>query len=50
VDAGKPELSSLLAQPFEKKDKAALKQESKASKKNELIETKLLLSRKQAAQ
>lgn len=50
VDAGKPELSSLLSQPFEKSDKAALKQEYKAWKKNELIEKKMLISRKQAAQ
>ncbi len=50
VDAGKPELSSFLSQPFEKKDKAALKQENKAWKKNELIEKKMLISRKQAVQ
>ncbi len=50
VDAGKPELSFLLAQPYEKKDKAAFKEEYKAWQKNQLIEKKLLLSRKQAAQ
>ncbi len=49
VDAGKPELSSL-SQPFEKKDKAAFKEEYKAWQKNKLIEKKLLLSRKQATQ
>ena len=49
VDAGKPDLSTLLSQPFEKKDKDALKQENKAWKKNELIEKKMLISRKQAA-
>ena len=50
VDAGKPDLSSLLSKPFEKKDKDALKQEYKAWKNNELIEKKLLLSKKQTSQ
>jgi len=48
VDAGKPDLSSLLSQPFEKKDKKALKGEKKAWRKNELLEKKLLLAKKQA--
>jgi hypothetical protein len=48
VDAGKPDLSKLLAQPFEKKDKDAFKAESKAWRNNELLEKKLLFSKKQA--
>ena len=48
VDAGKPELPG--AGGFEKTDKTALKKEQKAWRKNELIEKKLLLSRKQAQQ
>ena len=48
VDAGKPDLSSLLTKPFEKKDKKAFKSEYKSWKKNELIEKKLLIARKQA--
>ena len=50
VDAGKPELTHLLALPFEKKDKVACKEEFKAWRKNELIEKKLLLSRKEVTQ
>jgi hypothetical protein len=46
VDAGKPDLSSL-SPNFSETDKAALKEEQKAWKKNELLEKKLLLSRKQ---
>ena len=48
TDAGKPDLSNLLSKPFEKKDKKALKSEQKAWRKNELIQKKLLISRKQA--
>ncbi len=48
VDAGKPDLSKLLSQPFDKKDKDAFKSESKAWRKNELIEKKLLIAKKQA--
>ncbi len=45
VDAGKPDLSGLLTKPYEKK---AFKTESKAWRKNDLINKKLLISRKQA--
>jgi len=46
VDAGKPNLSPLLSQPFEKKEKNALKEEMKIWKKNELIQKGILLSKK----
>jgi hypothetical protein len=45
VDADKPDLSSLLAKPFEKKDKKAMKMEFKAYRKGKLIEKKLLFAR-----
>jgi hypothetical protein len=45
VDAGKPDLTHLLLQPFEKKDKIACKEELKTWRNNKLIEKKLLLSR-----
>ena len=45
VDAGKPDLSSLLSKPFGKTDKKAMKKEFKAYRKGELIEKKLLISR-----
>lgn len=50
VDGGKPDLSSFQPSPFEKKDKKALKEEYKAWQKNELIEKKFLISRKQQVQ
>lgn len=46
VDAGKPDLSPLLVQPFEKKDKEQLKLEVKAWKKNELMMKQWLISKK----
>jgi hypothetical protein len=49
VDAGKPDLSKLLSQPFEKKEKKELKNELKAYRKNELLEKKLLIARQQQA-
>jgi hypothetical protein len=48
VDAGKPDLTSLIGKPYEKKDKKALKSETKAWRKNELIQKKLLIARKQS--
>ena len=45
VDGGKPDLSVLLSKPFGKNEKKELKREMKAYKKNELIESKLLLSK-----
>lgn len=48
VDAGRPDLSGLLRQPFGKHDKKLLKTEKAAWKKEELQEKKMLLSRKQA--
>jgi hypothetical protein len=50
VDAGKPALSHLLVNTFDKNDKDACKEELKAWRKNELIEKKLLLSRNQVTQ
>jgi len=50
VDAGKPDLSKSLSQPFEKKDKIALKIEYKAWQKGELITRGLLISKKQVPQ
>ena len=50
VDAGKPDLSSLLQQPFEKNDKEQLKLEVKAWKKNELLMKQLLISKKEKPQ
>jgi hypothetical protein len=48
VDAGRPELSALLKQPFSKNDKKLFKVEKAAWKKEELQARKMLLSRKQA--
>ena len=50
VDAGKPDLNSLSAQSFDKKDKEQLKIEMKAWKNNELIKNKLLISKKDKPQ
>jgi hypothetical protein len=47
VDAGKPDLSGLLKQPFGKHDKKLLKAEKAAWKDEELQKKKMLLSRKQ---
>ena len=47
VDGGKPDLSHLLATPFDKEHKQALKIEKKAYRKNELIGKKLLISKKE---
>ena len=48
VDAGKPDLSRLLIERYEKADKQTYKLEYKAWKKNQLLEKKLLIARKQA--
>ena len=48
VDAGKPDLSKLLPSSYGKKDKKAFKSESKMWRKNQLLEKKLLIARKQA--
>jgi hypothetical protein len=48
VDAGKPNLSGLLVTPA-KKDKKVFKEEYQVWRKNELIEKKILISRKQTA-
>ena len=45
VDAGKPDLSSLV-KPMTAEQKAAYKQEVKAYKKNELLKSKLLMARR----
>ncbi len=45
VDAGKPDLSHLLAKPFNSDDKRRLRDECKAYRDRELIQKKLLLSR-----
>jgi hypothetical protein len=45
VDAGSPDLSVLLVQPFTKSQRKALKKECKVYSKNELIEKKLLIAR-----
>lgn len=45
VDAGKPDLSSLV-KPMTEEEKAAYKQELKAYKKNELLKNKLLIARR----
>jgi len=47
VDAGRPDLSSLLSQPFGKAEKKKLKSECKAYRKNDLIERNLLLSKQE---
>jgi len=47
VDAGKPDLSSITKPAFSETDKTKLDEEKKAFKKNELIEKKMLISRKQ---
>lgn len=46
VDAGRPDLDALLSAPLTKKDKKELRMESKAYRKNKLIEKQLLLARK----
>lgn len=46
VDGGKPELNTLLATPPTKEQKAKLKEEWKAYKRNQLIKNNLLLARK----
>lgn len=46
VDAGKPNLNSLLTQPFTKADKKAMKKELKLFRNNKLIENNLLISKK----
>jgi hypothetical protein len=48
VDAGKPDLSSLLKTKFTKQDKKQLKKENKYYKKEELMKKNLLLSKKDA--
>jgi hypothetical protein len=48
VDAGRPDLSGLLRQPFSKHDKKLLKTEKAAWKKEELQGKKMLLAKKQA--
>lgn len=45
VDAGKPDLSSILPVAFDKPMRRTLKKECKAYRKNELIEKKLLIAR-----
>ncbi|MGC4036832.1 MAG: zinc dependent phospholipase C family protein [Chitinophagaceae bacterium] len=45
VDAGKPDLSTILPHPFDRTYRKALKQESKYFRKNELIEKKLLIAK-----
>ncbi len=45
VDAGRPDLSPLLSQPFDRTSRKALKKECKAYRKNDLIEKKLLIAR-----
>ena len=45
VDAGKPDLSSLLSKPFGKKDKKKMKNELKAYRTNDLVNKKLLIAR-----
>lgn len=47
VDAGRPDLSGLLKQPYGKHDKKVFKEERAAWKKGELIEKRWLLSKKQ---
>ena len=49
VDAGKPDLSALMSVPFTKENKTSLQEEHKAWRKNELLERKLLIARKQAS-
>jgi len=46
VDAGKPDLDHLLSSPFTRQEKKSLKQECKIYRNNQLIEKKLLISRK----
>lgn len=46
VDAGRPDLTSLLKNGFTKKDRKALKLELKAYRKNDLIEKKMLVARR----
>ena len=46
VDAGKPDMDSLLSADFKKEKKKQLKKETKAFKNNQLIGDSLLLSRK----
>lgn len=46
VDAGRPDLNSLIVPPFTKEAKKELKLECKAYKKNQLVEKNLLLVRK----
>lgn len=50
ADAGKPDLSALLSKPMDKADKKIMKAENKAYKKNQLLEKKLLIARKQQEQ
>ena len=45
VDAGKPDLSSILSQPFDKKLRKALRKECKVYRRNELIEKKMLIAK-----
>lgn len=45
VDAGKPDLSSILSQPFDRSMKKALKKECKAYRKDQLIEKKWLIAK-----
>ena len=47
IDSGKPDLSLLLSKPFGKNDKKELKKEIKAYRQNDLIEKKLLISKKE---
>jgi hypothetical protein len=46
VDAGKPNLDHLLTAPFVRTDRKELKRERKAWRRNELIDKKMLLSKK----
>lgn len=48
VDAGKPDLSKLMANGQTEKEKEKLSEELKAFRRNELIKAKLLLSRQEA--
>ena len=49
VNGGKPDLDALLTAPLDKKDKQLHKAETKAWRKNKLIEKKMLISRQQPA-
>jgi hypothetical protein len=47
VDAGRPDLSSILVQTFDKTLKKSLKKECKAFRRNQLIEKKMLIAKQQ---